>query len=520
MPLTAATVDFDANVSGTGWHTLIDPPDAGTSILLYAIQILNGAWAANDVRLRLYNDLTTEIFELFYNTAMPGLNEGRVPTRGKEGPIIFESGWRLQAYSSTISVAGLHVLVNYGIDTGYGDQPSDYHASHITCDAAAGVTALPALAEAPEHKIRHIKSVALFNGDSISHAMWSLTRDPGGANPAYVWNMTNLAALTCVHFPYVHEGITIDENRELAIQKGTADTAGGVKVWVSYMEAGGYEHIGPSDTGPWTKSQQIIQRRSINLDGQLDRLMTYPTPAAQIGIADQFTLLVWTKPYKPWQPNQEWIFMLGGLSNSGAIFLSRNTDPAAGGPNAPYEIEIHDSSATKKLYRWGPTLTGGYWECAAVTFDGSASEPYKLQCWKNGSVYVWPLTLNRVIDLAIGTLTDTTRYMGLGGAPTLGTSNTDGFYGRIWAAAAWSRVLGPAEIQYLSDPYNSHYDLRLSHGPYVASSALEHYYRPGLQYSPNMGKDYGLGGNLTDLTFENHVSNADLVDDFPGKGLI
>lgn len=521
MPLTAANIHFDALVSGTGWHTLIEAPDPGTSILINKIYLSNTAWTANWVIVRAHNVVTGEIFAFIYEAALGAFGQRSAPGRGRDGPIVLESGWELQCFSDTISVYGMIIEVNYGIDTGYGDQPSDYHSNMTKCDAGSGEVSIPIVAPAPDYKIRHAKSICAWNEDTASHACWVAMRDAGGGNYTLLMNMGNLTSLQIVHFPFSGEGITVNEDTEVAFNKGSADAANSVKVWCSWLEAGGYEDIGPSDTGPWTRSQQIIQRRSIALDGQLDRLMTYPTVAAGIGIANYWTLLVWSRP-TGWQTNAEHLFMLGGLSNPGAIHLGRNTDPGATGTDHPYEIEVHEGSTTKKLYRFSPGFVAGVWECVAITFDGDASDGAgyeKLQVWKDGIKQGY-FYVTRVVNDAIGVLTDTNRYIGLGGAPTGTGTNTDGFLGEIWNAAVWSRVLTDDELVHLSSRYNSHYDLRLSHGPYVAGVDLEHYYRPGLRYSPNLGEDFGLGGDLTDLTYEEDVTDADLVDNFPGKGLI
>lgn len=245
--------------------------------------------------------------------------------------------------------------------------------------------------------------------------------------------------------------------------------------------------------------------------------MTYPTAAAPIGIADEWTIFVWSRPMG-WSANTEWLFMLGGLSNTGAIHLSRNTTPAGGNP---YEIEIHEGAVTKKLWRWyGGALTG-YWEPVAVRFVGSKPQANKLDVFVNGEWYIWPAkTVTKITNEDIGTLTDTDRFIGLGGAPTGTGTNTDGFWGRIWNAAVWSTGLSNDAIAQISDPAHSQNDLREECGAYTAAMAasLEHYYRPGLRYSPNLGEDFGLGGNLTDLTFEEDVDDTDLVDENPLKG--
>lgn len=524
MPLTAATVHFNGAVEGTGWKDLIDAPDPGTSILIYRAQLLNGAWGNNWVIFQCIHTVTGEVFDWFSAATMGALTSAWVPYRNNEGPIVMESGWKLRVYSSAIIVGGLNVEINYGIDTGYGSQPSDYHSAMTQLDPGAGITVLPVVAAAPDYKVRHVRSMCLTNYDTVTHGIWGTMRDAGGANAALLWNLGNVVAQGRVYAPYHNEGLTLDSTNEIAINKSVNDVTNPSKVWCSWLEAGGYPTIGPSDEGPWTASQQIIQRRSIHLDGAQDRLMTYPTPAggAAIGIADEWTMVVWSKKQGAWSSNTEWLFMLGGLSNAGAIHLSRNTDPAVGGN--PYEIEIHEGAVTKKKWRWYGGAIGGYWECAGVTFDGSQAQANKLNVFMNGGWYIWPglPSPTKVIDEDIGTLVDEDRYLGLGGAPAASGTNNDGFGGRIWMGAVWSTALSPATMAQLGDPTHSHHDLRTYHGAYTPAEAatLEHYYRPGLRYSPNIGKDWGVGGNLTDLQYENHVADVDLVDDFPAKGLI
>lgn len=520
MALTAAHAHYDAVVDGINWQTVLEGPPIGTSYLLNRINLCNMGWGAIWIILELYSSEINVKVGLFMHFNTPGFATYEFPATGKDGPIVMESGWDLRVYSNTLVVGGAVVDVDYGIDDGYGDHPSDYHASRERFDAAAGHCARPLVDAAPENKVRAVKSVVVNNTDGITHNYWTFTTDVGGADPGFLWNLGNLTLGVTGYLPYRTGGISIESDRELRMQKGTADSASFSRMYASYLIAGGVEGVGPSDTGPWTRSQQVAQRRCVAFDGALDRLMTHPTAATTIGIANHWTILVWCNKAGT-SPDIEHILMLGALADNGAIHLSCNTDPLEGGPYAPFEIEVIDQGGTsKKKYRWGGTLSTGIWECVGVTFDGSATDAdgdKKLQCWKNGVKY--DLTVDRATDDAIGALVDTNRYLGLGGSPEPTGTNTDGFPGSIWQAAVWSRVVSDEELVYLSSVYHAHNTLRESHGPYVAGVDLEHYWRPGIYYEGGFGVDFGLGSDTAQLSFEESVDNNNIDMDYPGKEL-
>lgn len=496
---------------GGGWVTLIQSPAYGTSNLIYKATLIN-TWATAWCFISLSNGL--ESIPIVWDTSLAPLGNMKFPQdwlstdKQCSGPAVQEYGWELRAYCGAYTLSPAAVEVQYAEHKGYGDRLSDYHFNWEVMPSASGFSPLPLVDSPPANKTRTIRSMTITNSDSVTHGYWLWEADEDGVtNRIWIENLGNIPAGKTLVWPIKGRAHTISPGRSIGIWKNSADTTSTTLACASYLEAGGHPDVGPSDEGPWTNSYPIASRRCVSFDGAQDRLNKYPDPASAIGIADHFTIMGWIWQ-AGWNPNLQYIFCLGSGSNPGAIHVYRNTQL----PYKPLEIDLHEGSVTKKKYRWDPDLELFTWKCWAAVWDGTADT---LRVFIDG-VEDPPEGDQIQVDDPVGTLTDTNRHISVGG---MQSASNDGYEGDIWACMAWDEVLSDEEIYYLAQPVNAHFNLNTARGPYTAghAAALQHWYMPGRRYSTNLGKDFALGGTPIDLPYENSLSNADLVNNWPGK---
>ncbi len=233
-----------------------------------------------------------------------------------------------------------------------------------------------------------------------------------------------------------------------------------------------------------------------------------------LGIADEWSLGFWIKPVLP-IPSLLRIWRLAPVSSNND-FVTISFDNLGGGNRFMSDLIDEDNSGTGTNNRtWDGFLNGldGLWTHILLTFVGSvgASDP-TIIAYRNG-VFV----------------SSTSGSAGGSGAPRLNQSDrarrieslgNDGgsrSIGGILAQAQLWRVDVGSAAAFLADPVEAaSRDLNTNSGAYTFAGDLAHWWKPGAEAEPNLGKDFATGfAEIVDLSTVINLSDSDRVADVP-----
>lgn len=233
-----------------------------------------------------------------------------------------------------------------------------------------------------------------------------------------------------------------------------------------------------------------------------------------LGIADVWSFGFWIKPIIP-IPGLTRIWRLSPVSSNND-FVTVAFDNLGGGNRFMSDLIDEDNSATgTNNATWDGFLNGlnGLWTHVLLTFVGSvgASNP-TVTAYRNGV-----------------SVSQTSGSAGGSGAPRLNQSNrarrieslgNDGgsrsIGGVLMQAQLWRADVG-AEASFLANPTNAAVrDLNTNSAGYTFAGDLAHWWKPGDQAEPNLGKDFATGfAEVIDLVTVVNLSNSDRVADVP-----
>ena len=233
-----------------------------------------------------------------------------------------------------------------------------------------------------------------------------------------------------------------------------------------------------------------------------------------LGIADVWSFGFWIKPIVP-IPGLTRIWRLSPVSSNND-FVTLAFDNLGGGNRFMSDLIDEDNSTTGTNNRtWDGLLTGfnGLWTHILFTFTGSINgvDP-EIDLYRNG-VFV----------------SNTSGSAGGSGSPRLNQSDrarrieslgNDGGSRSIGAvlmqAQLWRADVGAA-APFLANAANAAIrDLNTNSAGYTFAGDLAHWYKPGDQAEPNLGKDFATGfAEVIDLVTVVNLSNSDRVADVP-----
>lgn len=242
------------------------------------------------------------------------------------------------------------------------------------------------------------------------------------------------------------------------------------------------------------------QTQSIDFDGVNERLTNLTDQA--IGIANVWSLMVWVQPVVNIVGTQ---FLCGvrraDIGNESAILLYADSSTNR------LRLDWADTSATPiEITAWNGFYTGqnGLWTNVLITWTGTT-----MFVLKDGVDQGAP-------DVGVNnpslTMVDDTRTIAVGNL----SSGNNGVEGLAAQAALWRVDVRAAAADLQVSP--SELDLNVDSGSYAFSGDLAHWYRPGHQGSPDLGKDYAQAGFTPTIDIEVNaqgITDADRVADVP-----
>ena len=357
---------------------------------------------------------------------------------------------------------------------------------------------------------REIFGAGKVSGGDITAAAGNLTIPAGYliAIPAREPNRTNLLKTIS---PVV---LAADENDELFATVVQTATGLVVVLDTAATTPAGSLKLGDATGSPvdtFTQDDRVggiqltppffTQTESMNWPtvGTADRLAN--TSLNTLGIADVWSIGVWWKPVVP---------------ISGSPFLV-SIKEASGNGN---QIALyHDSSTNRLRLDWGDS-SGTPFEITAWNgfYTGrNGLWTHVLLHWSGTTMFV---LLNGVDqgapDVGVNnpaiTMTDTARQVAFGNNPTGNSSIVgNGAQFQMWnvdvRAAAAALQVSPSAL-----------DLNVDSGSYTFSGDLAHWWAPGKEVSPDLGKDYAQAGITPTIDIEANIeglTDADRQADVP-----
>jgi hypothetical protein len=251
-----------------------------------------------------------------------------------------------------------------------------------------------------------------------------------------------------------------------------------------------------------TSGWSDYQTDSVDLDGSSEYLMDKTNQA--VGIANTWTFAGWIKFGAAWdtQTNRMVDIRQSAGANNLMLFFQAGTYASD-----PYVAKIWDQNGSAfKEYRYQNFFAEDTWVHWCTTWDGSTLLTYK------DSVLTAPDV--KQTDNA-GTMTDTSRGIGIGGYITDGSPSGD-LDAIVHSTAIWNAVLDQNNVTAIfNGGAGGEFNLGSDSGNYTNSSNLQHWWRHGHD-ADDIGKDEGNAAALYDLMDDAlNVSSADIVADVP-----
>ncbi len=259
---------------------------------------------------------------------------------------------------------------------------------------------------------------------------------------------------------------------------------------------------GPGDIGLTARFLFIPQTQSLDFEpsgGFAESLRNLT--AQSLGVANVWSVAFWSKIETAVDSPQHMVVFapVSGNVDRIAFRFSSARDGLT--------VVWHDG-ATQGTAGWDDFYTpvGSTWVHTLVTWNGTALTGYR-----NGVDQGAVSTGNRTPSL---TMADGNRRVFVGSLDGI----TDGFEGRIAQISLWRAAVDAAvsDIYAAGDPTNI--NLNGTFGSYTFKGDLAHWWRPGNEPSPLLGKDNAVAGFTPTIDIETNatnISDADRVADVP-----
>lgn len=242
---------------------------------------------------------------------------------------------------------------------------------------------------------------------------------------------------------------------------------------------------------------------SIALDGSTEYFLNQTDNT--FGIVDDWSISLWCLADSTTLTQSDTVFRLK-VSNNNRSEILWTLFGVTG--SEFFQIQLRKSNGQfLKRYRWNEANifpTADVWVHLLATWNGTTGDVLKL--YINGT----DTAADSTVTDTTGEMSDPGRQMSYG-ADTVGTGNWGGNVGHL---AMWNTVLGDSEV---TEIFNGKFNisLRSNSGPYISSSALQHYWRPGSDRN-DIGKDEGFGSTKVDI-MQNaaNITVADIDTNIP-----
>ena len=241
------------------------------------------------------------------------------------------------------------------------------------------------------------------------------------------------------------------------------------------------------------------QTMSLDFD-KTEVLRSLPGP---IGIENTWSMLVWSKRTN--SLNLQWLCAANRLGSANHIEIL--AQQALGGRGDFTWVDASNSPIG--VARWENFYSTGPWISTLISWDGT-----ELRVWKNGIQLGLPDSGDEtpVPPPVMDDASSPQRNLVLGGRQ----SGADGWAGPISQWAIWRVRVDAAAMFFQTSP--SSIDLNVNSGAYQFKDDLAHWYRPGHEASPNLGKDFAGAGFTPTIDIEADaigITDADRVSDVP-----
>lgn len=225
------------------------------------------------------------------------------------------------------------------------------------------------------------------------------------------------------------------------------------------------------------------------------------TTTQLIGIANVWSMLVWSR--RTISTNLQWLCQVHRFGSANHIEIL--AQQALGGRGDFTWVDATNSPTA--VARWENFYSINSWISTLISWDGT-----ELRVWKNG-IQLGAPDSGDATPVPAPVMTDGgDRQMILGGR----FSGNDGWAGRVSQWGIW-RVRVDAAASFLQTSPSS-IDLNANSGAYQFAGDLAHWYRPGHEASPNLGKDFAAAGFTPTIDIEVDaigITDADRIADVP-----
>jgi len=242
------------------------------------------------------------------------------------------------------------------------------------------------------------------------------------------------------------------------------------------------------------------QTQSIDYDGSSEALRN--TTEQALGIANLWSIGVWFKVEASGFSIPFAVNTTSGSPNRSLIAIQLDSDFS--GSNQLRVLIFRSDGTASNDFKFDSFVTLDQWIHVLVVWTGSTP----LKVYKNGVLQVADSsTSNSTVQ------TDTSRQIGVGNTLVPAPIAIDG---KVSQVQIW-RVDTSAAASFLNTNPSS-INLNADSGVYTFSGDLAHWWRPGHEASPSLGKDFSTAGFTPTIDVETNavgITDADRVADVP-----
>ncbi len=256
--------------------------------------------------------------------------------------------------------------------------------------------------------------------------------------------------------------------------------------------------VGISDADRVVDVPQAPQTLSLNWNGDTSSTDALRNLTDQtLGIANLWSVGFWYEPDAA--INRTLLQFRAGATANDSIFIDHRT------PNDLLRVITRDSTGLISERQYINQF-GGTWTHVLVVWTGAT-----LNTYVDG---VGPVAPNSQVNNMVAMI-DRARAIGVGNSSF---ADTLAINGRMSQVQAWRVDVSGARTEIVAGGDPNCLDLNVEFGAYTFQGDLAHWWRPGHEASPNLGKDFALAGFTPTIDIEANVvglNDADRVADVP-----
>lgn len=256
--------------------------------------------------------------------------------------------------------------------------------------------------------------------------------------------------------------------------------------------------VGISDADRVVDVPQLPQTLSLNWNGDTSSTDALRNLTDQtLGIANLWSVGFWYEPDAA--INRTLLQFRAAATANDSIFIDHRT------PNDLLRVITRDSTGLISERQYINQF-GGTWTHVLVVWTGAT-----LNTYVDG---VGPVAPNSQVNNMVAMI-DRARAIGVGNSSF---ADTLAINGRMSQVQAWRVDVSGARTEIVAGGDPNCLDLNVEFGAYTFQGDLAHWWRPGHEASPNLGKDFALAGFTPTIDIEANVvglNDADRVADVP-----